>query len=184
VDINWQIAFKLQNLLQKEYGIKALKTRELRDRVMSNEQRAEFANKSMAPLVIRLHCDTGKSSGFTVYYPDRQGAHDGKTGPDPKIISSSRSVSRALHAEIARELKGCLRDRGIKGESRTYIGSRQGALTASIFSRIPAVTVEMCFLSSRHDALFIKSPEGQQKMTRALAEGIASCLRGMESNKQ
>ena len=37
---------------------------------------------------------------------------------------------------------------------------------------MPAITVEMVFLSDKNDAAFIKSQAGQQKLARALAEGI------------
>jgi N-acetylmuramoyl-L-alanine amidase len=59
------------------------------------------------------------------------------------------------------------------GDSRTAIGSRQGALTGSIFSRVPVATVEMAVLTGAGDARLIASPEGQPRMADAIAAGIA-----------
>jgi N-acetylmuramoyl-L-alanine amidase len=62
---------------------------------------------------------------------------------------------------------------GVLGDSRTAIGARQGALTGSIFSRVPVVTVEMAVLTDAGDARFIASPSGQRRMAHAIAAGIA-----------
>jgi N-acetylmuramoyl-L-alanine amidase len=65
-----------------------------------------------------------------------------------------------------------LKDGGVRGDSRTLVGSRQGALTGSIFSEVPVVLVEMVVLSNARDAAFIKSASGQALMARAIADGI------------
>ena len=71
-------------------------------------------------------------------------------------------------------LRGHLKDGGVRGDSRTLVGSRQGALTGSIYSRIPAVLVEMVTLSNARDAGFIKRDDGQKLMARAIADGVAN----------
>ena len=60
----------------------------------------------------------------------------------------------------------------MRGDSKTQVGSNQGALTFSIFSKIPTITIEMAVLTNKHDAAFIKSDAGQEKMAQALAAGI------------
>jgi N-acetylmuramoyl-L-alanine amidase len=177
IDVNWKMAVKLESLLKTYPEIKVYKTRQVKDQVMKNEKRAKISNNLGTMLMIRLHCDTGKSNGFTIYYPNRQGKHDGKIGPEPYVIDASRDAAAAVHKGMHTVLKGSLTDRGIKGETKTYIGGKQGALTGSIFSEVPVVTVEMVFLSSKSDAKFIKSKEGQEKMAKALAAGILNYLR-------
>ena len=78
-------------------------------------------------------------------------------------------------------LRGHLKDRGVKGESRTKVGRMQGALTGSILSKAPVVTVEMVFLNNRHDANFIKTEAGQSRMARALANGVIDYLKWKQS---
>jgi N-acetylmuramoyl-L-alanine amidase len=82
-----------------------------------------------------------------------------------------------MEAEMKKDLKGTLHDRGIKGDDKTYFGSRTGVLTTSAHSKIPTLTVEMAFLSNKRDAGFIKTERGQQQMAEALAKGIMKFLK-------
>ena len=79
---------------------------------------------------------------------------------------------KTLAAGMRDGLAGTLKQKGVYGDSRTAVGSRQGALTCSIFSRIPTVTIEMAVLTSKSDVAFIKSEAGQEKMAAAIAAGI------------
>ncbi len=74
---------------------------------------------------------------------------------------------------MARMLAGKLKDGGVRGDSKTAIGSKQGALTGSVFSDVPVVLIEMVTLSNARDAAFIKQPAGQSLMAQAIAQGIA-----------
>jgi N-acetylmuramoyl-L-alanine amidase len=88
-------------------------------------------------------------------------------------MEASKRAAEAMHAGMSGALVGALKDGGVRGDSKTLVGSRQGALTGSIFSEVPVVTIEMVVLSNAHDAEFIKTEEGQQKMAQAIADGIA-----------
>ena len=75
---------------------------------------------------------------------------------------------------MAEGLSGALRDNGVRTDYQTKVGREQGgALTGSIFSEVPVVTVEMVVLSDRDDAEFIKAEAGQRRMAAAIADGIA-----------
>jgi len=179
LDMNWQVSEKLAALLAQTPGVKVVKTRQVKDQLSTNRERAEVANRAGAALLLRLHCDYGKGSGFTLYYPDQQGKKQGFVGPSPQVIAASRRAAQALHPGMAQSLAGLLKDNGIRGDSSTAIGRKQGALTGSIFSQAPVVTVEMVFLSHKADADFIKSPQGQDRMARALAQGVMLYLKGL-----
>ncbi|MGE5404141.1 MAG: N-acetylmuramoyl-L-alanine amidase family protein [Candidatus Saccharibacteria bacterium] len=173
--VDWQVANKLSRILQKQYHIKTVLTRNDREKLTTNRDRAEVANNANARVFIRLHCDTepsGQKRGFTIYYPDRQGICSGTKGPPAKIISASRLAAVLIEKRMAQSLAGVLTDNGIKPETKTSIGRRQGALTGSIYSHVPVVLVEMVFLSSRDDAQFIGEEKGQEKMAQGLAQGI------------
>jgi N-acetylmuramoyl-L-alanine amidase len=90
------------------------------------------------------------------------------------VQSSSRSLADKVLSAMEGKLSGKLKNLGVKGDSKTAVGSRQGALTVSIFSKIPTVTIEMVTLSNAADAEFIKSEKGQQLMAEAIAAGAAS----------
>lgn len=176
VHIAWVTALKLQKLLEAK-GYQVILTKAEENQLVRNKERALIANRANAALTIRLHCDAFAGSGFAVYYPDRQGTKEGRTGPSKDVMENSLSAATAIHAEMTRLLEDVLKDRGVLGDSKTLIGSKQGALTGSIFSNVPIVTVEMVVLSDKQDAEFIKSEDGQQQMARAIAEGIAKFVR-------
>jgi len=180
VEVVYDVATALAAQLESDGTATTVLTRDFRsydgETRVTNRRRAEIANENGAALFLRLHCDTGGGHGFAVYYPDREGDKNGRTGPPQPLRVESLRAAEAVHGAMAAVLSDTLRDNGVKGESRTYVGSRQGALTGSIYSEVPAVTVEMVVLSQADDATFIGSEEGQQRMARALADGVQAYL--------
>ncbi len=69
-----------------------------------------------------------------------------------------------------------MRNKGVYGDSATAVGVKQGALTGSIFSRVPAVTIEMCVLTNHHDFALMRTKAGQQLMARALCAGTEAAV--------
>ena len=176
VQVAWQVSLRLQALLA-ERGYRVVMTKAAERQLVSNRERARIANAAGAALLVRLHADTGPSRGFALYYPDRKGTVSGVTGPDTSVIRRSREAAVALHRGMAGALAGALRDGGVLGDSRTEVGSRQGALTGSIFSVVPAVTIEMVVLANAADAAFIRSDAGKARMAAAIAAGVDGYLR-------
>ncbi len=169
--VNWVVAQRLIALLQAD-GATVVSTKVRESQVVTNRRRAEIANAAHAKLFLRLHCDSGEQSGLATYYPDRMGTRFGVTGPSLAIIADSRRAAQVFHPAVILALRGSLRDAGIKGDSKTGVGGRQGALTGSIFSQVPALTVEMCVLTNAHDYKFIRTTAGQAQMAQALREGV------------
>lgn len=168
----WDIALKLEKLINSQAGLKAIKTKNQVDMMVTNRQRAEIANAASAAIMVRLHCDSGKGTGCTVYYPDRQGTVDGVTGPSQSVIDKSRTAAAAMQKGLAAILGQNLHLNPVKTDSVTFVGAKQGALTGSIFSQVPAVVVEMVYLNNASDAAFIKDPQSQELMAQAIMRGI------------
>lgn len=169
--VNWIEAVRLRALITGE-GAKVVMTKTHETELVTNRKRAEIANGAHAALLLRLHCDAGPQSGICTFYPDRQGTRFGVTGPTREIIERSHEAAHLFQPAAAKVLRGSLPNLGVKGESATFIGGKQGALTASIFARVPALTVEMCVLTNNHDYAFIRSAQGQNAMSRALLAGV------------
>ncbi|HEX8118648.1 MAG TPA: N-acetylmuramoyl-L-alanine amidase, partial [Pyrinomonadaceae bacterium] len=171
--VDWAVATKLREALEAR-GYEVVLTKSSEEEVVRNRDRALVANRARAALMIRLHCDASTERGFAVYYPDRQGkARDGSVGPTQGVIEGSRLAAEALHAGLAEGLKGALEDNGLRTDYQTKVGREQGgALTGSIFSEVPVVTIEMVVLSNPADAEFIKTEEGQRRMAEAIADGV------------
>jgi N-acetylmuramoyl-L-alanine amidase len=172
--VDWVVATKLREALESR-GYEVVLTKSSEAEMVKNRERALIANRARAALMIRLHCDASTERGFAVYYPDRQGrARDGSVGPAPDVIEESRRAAEAIHAGLAEGLKGALNDNGLRTDYQTKVGREQGgALTGSIFSEVPVVTIEMVVLSNAEDAEFIKTEEGQRRMADAIADGVA-----------
>ena len=169
--INWVIARQLRDALVAG-GANVVLTKSAENQKVTNRRRAEIANENNSDIMIRLHCDAAPYSGFTIYYPDRQGERYGVTGPSPAVINASRAAAQPFYQGMKSVLAGHLAGHGVRGDSATYIGSRQGALTGSIFSQVPVLTIEMCVLTNASDERFIISQTGQQLMVQALQNGL------------
>jgi N-acetylmuramoyl-L-alanine amidase len=172
--VAWAVALRLREALEAR-GYEVVLTKSAEGELVRNRDRAAAANRARAALMVRLHCDASIARGFAVYYPDRRGrAKDGTSGPSAEVIEGSRRAAEAIHAGMAELLRGALSDNGVRTDNQTKVGREQGgALTGSIFSEVPVVTVEMVVLSDPQDAEFIKAEEGQRRMAEAIADGVA-----------
>jgi N-acetylmuramoyl-L-alanine amidase len=176
VQVAWNIAKLLERRLEHR-GYKVVMTKHSEEQLVRNRERARIANDAHADLMLRLHCDASRSSGFATYYPDRQGVSEGVTGPDPRVLAATAPIAKRFHAALAKSLEGALPDQGLKTDMDTAIGSKQGALTGSVFSQVPVVLVEMCVLTNPVDEKFISSRRGSRRMADALADAVDAALR-------
>jgi hypothetical protein len=125
---------------------------------------------------VRLHCDSGGGSGFAFYYPYRQATVHGVTGPSPEVLRASRRAAEGVYPAMKEKLAGYLPGRGLHTEADTLIGARQGALTGSVFSKVPIFTIEMCMLTQAADEKFIRTSSGQWKMAGSIKAGLVAYL--------
>lgn len=147
-DINLSMAKKLAALLEDD-KIEILLTRE-DDTKIGLDERAEFANKNKADLFISLHCnyceeDAGVQ-GLECYY--REGSEEGGA------------------------LASCIAD-AFEGEERIINrGTRTANFRVLRNTRMPAVLVEMGYLSNRSERDKLADEAYQELLAKKLAEGI------------
>ncbi|HVT11936.1 MAG TPA: N-acetylmuramoyl-L-alanine amidase [Fimbriimonadaceae bacterium] len=171
VDVNWKVARLVGvKLRARHIGVVFTKTR--LDQYVTNRQRAAIANRSRCNLMVRIHADSGRRGGFGVYYPSHPGTALGKTGPSPQVIAASTHAARLFHLGVAEELRGQLPDDGLYGDDKSFVGRQQGALTASVFSQVPVVLIEIGFLDNPHDSQWLKVPANLDRMADAIVQGI------------
>jgi len=180
--INWVISNRLDERLTS-LGYEVVLTKQSEEEYVTNRRRAEIANEVNAALMLRLHSDTGPGSGFTFYVPDKEGTKDGHTGPPPEVRSAGRQAAEWLNRYL-RDGIGPLKSRGVLSETHTAVGNKQGALTGSIFARVPVVTMEMGFLSNPKDAEFLKSENGQAQIATVLSEALDGYLQAILVQRQ
>jgi len=148
-DINLSIAYLLRYELQLQ-GYSVAMTRE-RDEEISLGKRVIFANEMKADLFVSIHCDAfhkNTAQGMTVHV-------------SPNCSATSRDVANA----ISKSLHGKFpthRDRGIKRSNFEVIRETD----------MPAVLIECEFLSNQETRRFLKEPENQLDLAKAIAQGI------------
>jgi N-acetylmuramoyl-L-alanine amidase len=181
IEANYHVASMLvAELIQQ--GVDARLTKPDIRLMLTNKRRAEIANWAKADLFIRLHCDETKGSGYLVVYPSAPGTGpDGVTGPSQHVINASLAAAKKFHAAMAAALQGVLTDNGIKTDSDTEVGAKQGALTGSIYSKVPTFLVDMVVLKNQHDEAWISNHKNVPKLVNAIDKGVLAAL-GMSAS--
>ncbi|HWD39199.1 MAG TPA: N-acetylmuramoyl-L-alanine amidase [Fimbriimonas sp.] len=175
IQVAWRVAIRLKSDLEK-HGVRVVMTKRTEEEFVRNRKRAAIANAASADLMVRLHCDSASGSGCTTYYPDQQGSSEGVRGPSRDLLQRIKPMARRFHKILAADLRVVLADNGLKGDEYTAVGRRQGALTGSIFSKVPVVLVEMVVLTNDRDEAFVERPAGLQKLAEALADASLAAL--------
>ncbi|MGC4045345.1 MAG: N-acetylmuramoyl-L-alanine amidase [Armatimonas sp.] len=173
----WEVALKLEKLLQ-DAGAEVKLTKSREREMVRNRRRAEIANTFQADLMVRLHCDSAAGTGYAVYYPTRQGrAADGGVGPNGNVLAQCKLLAGKFFQGLSKATKnGPLKNRGLKSDLETSVGGKQGALTGSIYTKVPVVLIEMCVLTNSKDDAFMASKAGQQYLAEGIAAGVTAAL--------
>ena len=154
--INLEVELKLQQALE-ERGVTVVMTRTANDITIPNSRRAQIANEAGAALAIHLHCDgvdDSTSTGFSTLVP-------GQNQWTEPICEESLRAGRAIQDAVCAQV-GCA-DRGLV--ERTD-------LTGLNWSTVPALYVEMGFLSTPSEAQLLGTDEYQWQLAEAMADGI------------
>lgn len=154
--INLEIALKLKNELQAR-GYTVVMTRISQNVNLSNQQRARIGNQSKAGAVIHLHCDSLDNS-------NTRGAHTiaiAKHNPYCSKLYSSSSLAKKVIDAYCQET-------GIKNRGVSY----RNDLTGLNWSQVPAIYIEMGFISHSKEDQLLSSDFFQKKCARGIANGI------------
>jgi N-acetylmuramoyl-L-alanine amidase len=179
----WEVAIRAKKRLEKS-GVRVVLTKSRPREFVRNRARAEIANKANSDLMIRLHCDSQGKPGFAVYVPNKPGVSANVRGPAAEVISASVAASKIFHKRFAEGLIGVLADRGLKPDTATAVGARQGALTGSVFSKVPVLLIEMGVLTNPHDEKILASEKGQDQVAAAVAEAALAVIRDSKPPKE
>ncbi len=172
VDLNWEYSIALYDALSRDSTLQPILTKRSVEELVTNRRRAEIANEASATLMLRIHCDSGRGRGLTMYYPSGPGKLGAVEGPPEENCSASAFLAAHLQNILEKRLEGMYRVNPLRTDRQTAIGSRQGALTGSIFSRVPVVTVELGYLDNPADLAFLTATGSRRLLVEAFAEGI------------
>ena len=155
--INLDVAKKLKIELESR-GYKVIMTRTSQNVNISNKERALIGNKNNADAVISLHCDSTNSSST-------RGAHTiciAKNNPYyPKLYSKSSSLAKKVISAYCKET-------GIKSRGVSY----RNDLTGLNWSQVPAIYIEMGFLSNKSEDKLLSNSSFQNKCAKGIADGL------------
>ncbi len=170
-DLALLVARALRELLEGEYGLRVILTRE-QDRAVPPDARAEAANAARADVLVSIHLNAslgGEASGSHVYHfapagPVRSGA------PDPasfvpwedaqlRWTPESRRLAEALLVELG-DLPVPARD--VAGAPLLVLGR----------AAMPAALIELGFLTSAEDEPHLARPGFAREAARAIAAGL------------
>lgn len=155
--VNLEIAMKLRDDLRRR-GYTVVMVREAQDVNISNSARAAIANNAHAALFVRLHCDgtnDHNAHGLSTLVP----ATNQWTAP---ILAASTRAAGLVH-QAALAATGAT-DRGVVS---------RGDLSGFNWCAVPAVLIEMGFLSNPDEDRLLKTEDYQWKLARGIADGVA-----------
>lgn len=159
-ELNLSVAEKLKSQLE-ERGYEVYMTRDSEESDLSEAQRAKNVNASGAQILISLHANGGEDSsekGVEVMAPSYE-------NPYWKDRTDDIKKSNAL-ADII--LQSYCEETGLNAKG-LYNVDNQILLN---WSEIPAVMLEMGFMSNESDDVYMAEEEHQQKMADSIADGI------------
>ena len=151
-EINLSISREVEQILERN-NIQVVMTRR-NDRDVELEPRTVLANRVSADLFVSIH-----SNSVDGYRPEVNGV-------ETYYYQSGRRLAEYIQGSILESFD--TRNRGVR-QARFYVLRH---------TRMPAVLVEVGFLSGRHDARILSNPTQRRRMAQAIARGIIRYVRG------
>jgi N-acetylmuramoyl-L-alanine amidase len=188
-DITLAVARRLKGAIEGRLGVRVLLTRD-GDATVAADQRAAVANNNKADLFISLHANASVRrgvSGAEVFYLNLEGYGEqaqrvSQGGPEvlPVVGGGSRTIeitpwemAQARHigesTSFAKAMEASLRERGVPMSARAL---QQAPFRVLVGANMPAVLVEMGFLTNEQDEQRLAGDAQQRALVQGLLEGI------------
>jgi N-acetylmuramoyl-L-alanine amidase len=193
-DVTLALARKLRTALTNRLGMQAFLTRN-RDEYVALDTRAGIANNYKADVFISLHANASRSHGARgseVYFLSYQATDDesrrvalmegGFEVPEQASAGSDLALvlwdmAQAAHLEESSNLASCLLEELSTTTGDSGRGVKQAPFRVLVGAAMPAVLVEVAFLSNPEEEQLLNSEAFQSKIVTALTRGIARYAR-------
>ena len=161
--VNLDVALRLRGLLRRA-GVAVVMTRtRTHGPSLGNVARARIANRAGAALFLRIHADGSpdpRLHGTHTLYPAR------RPGWTDDIYAASRRAAAVVQGEVVRALGS--RDLGL---------SERRDLTGFNWANVPAVLVELGFLTNPREDRLLSTPAYRSRAAEGLCRGTLRVLR-------
>ena len=197
--ITLDIARSLKTMVESRLGIRVLLTRD-DDRDVNLDERAAMANHSKADLFLSIHVNAALSpalAGAEIFYLaiDREVEEARNTTVAmstslPVVGGGSRSIdiigwemAQASHVENSAVLAGIL-ENSLQGQIPLQPSAvKQAPLRVLVGANMPAVLIEIGYLTNREQEQLVSSPGFQASVTQALFSSILRFRQFLEDNQ-
>jgi N-acetylmuramoyl-L-alanine amidase len=196
------LALLLKNSLEKEPGLRVILTRNC-DKELDLDERARIANARNADLFLSLHANAAEyvhASGFETFFLSLEATDEAarklawleNQGLESRARPDSNSndlelilgdMAQTEHLKDSEFFAAMIQEnlaRVMKSENR---GVKQAPFRVLMQANMPAVLVEVGFLSNQEEARNITRPANQKKIAQALADSIIE-YRNIQQKRQ
>ena len=187
-DLVLSIARRLRELLQERLGIQAILTRD-GDRDLALDERTAVANKNKADVFVSIHADASPSrdaTGSSVYFLSYSSAEDEgsvtSAGGRGSAASSGAAgldfilwdMAQASHLSQSSRLAELFQEELLTatGAEKGNRGIKQNTFRVLKGATMPAVLVEVGFISNPQEEERLMTREHQESLAEALYRGV------------
>lgn len=194
-NIALNVALRVGKILEEDPNLDVVFTRKT-DAFVEITDRADIANKADADVFVSLHCNTESKKtafGAETYFAgatknaasievakkenavlmlekDFKTKYEGFDLDNPEIIAGTPALTEAVQNKSI-ELAGKLQE-GFMDIKRKSRGVKQGPFWLLNKVAMPGVLVELGFLSSQDEGVYINSDSGQDELAKSIAKSI------------
>ena len=195
-NITLKFSKKLVKVLKKEFPLTHILMTRKKDHYLSLEKRSHLANRYLRRkgfgIFLSLHFNatfSTRSRGFEIYYLERNSMnnserintindnlHPIKNRNAKRVIShimdaqiqvESKVLAREIHRSFVTRIKNMVSSRGIRRADFAVIRAVS----------MPALLIELGYLTNRQEAITIQTKKFHQKAAQAIAKGIKGFLK-------
>jgi N-acetylmuramoyl-L-alanine amidase len=172
-DVTLELVRRIESVLERRFDLEVELLRQ-GDRAYTADRRAELANKSNADVVISLHCNAWfdeTAQGFEVLFvgPGQQGVQSARqAGPDFRPWRTAQQPYAARSQTLAQHLQSEM-GRVLPVENR---GAREADIEFLRGLSMPAVLIEVGFLTNPREAALIGDPTFPERMAEAIGTAM------------
>ena len=183
--VTLQVARRLRALIETRLGVRVILTRD-DDRAVSPDQRAALANNSKADLFVSIHADASPirdASGSSVYFLSysSSGGEGAVTSARGRAVPGDASLdfilwdmAQASHLNQSSRLAEIFQEELLTatGSEKSNRGIKQNTFRVLKGATMPAVLVEVGFISNPQEEELLKTRQHQERIAEAMYRGV------------